>query len=83
MTLKGDTTRRLGGCHVEKYKRYNIGQEEGVAFEPGSDITTAVFIFECGAFGGGGLMGWGPAGRLAAAEARCDNGLSQECGSRT
>lgn len=36
---------------------------------------------EC--FGGGRLKGWGPAGRLAVAEARCDNGLKQECGSRT
>lgn len=29
---------------------YSVGNEEGVAFEPGSDTTTAVFIFECGMF---------------------------------
>lgn len=34
-------------------------------------------------FRGGRLKGWGPAGRRAVAEARCDNGRKQEHGSRT
>lgn len=39
---------------MEKYIRCNMGQEEGAAFEPGTDLTAVVLTFERGAFGGGG-----------------------------
>lgn len=79
--IKWDETRKVAEPRgswilVEECRCYSVGNEEGVALEPGSDTLQLCWSVEC--FRGERLKGWRSAGRPVGPETRCDNGLTQQ-----